>query len=153
MHRRVTFMICAAITIFTGVLQAQGQFTIHAASAEPVAGWQKMDAEDKSVWVNPTPALTSADLERAIPERGPEGRNTVTTVFTEAGAKKMREFTATQIDKLIAMVLDGKVIFAPRVRGVLPGPERTAVITGNGPTGLTIEQVQKILVSINRSQK
>src|SRR5215831_2199422 len=74
MYRRVTFITCLALILFTGVLQAQGQFTIHAASAEPVAAWQKMDAGDKSVWVNPTPALTSADLERAIPERGPEGR-------------------------------------------------------------------------------
>ena len=152
MYRRVTFITCLALILFTGVLQAQGQFTIHAASAEPVAVWQKMDVGDKSVWVNPTPALTSADLERAIPERSPEGRNSVTTVFTEAGAKKMREFSASQIDKLIAMVMDGKVIFAPRVRSVLPGPERTAVITGNGPTGLTIEQVQRILVSINRQK-
>src|SRR5438046_1803549 len=122
MYRGVTFIACAAMILFAGALHAQSQFTIHAASAEPVAGWQKMDADDKSVWVNPTPALTSADLERAIPDRSPEGRNSVTAVFSEAGAKKMREFSAAQIEKLMAMVLDGKVIFAPRIRSVLPGP-------------------------------
>jgi preprotein translocase subunit SecD len=77
----------------------------------------------------------------------------VTLVFTEAGAKKMRELSAAQINKLVAMILDGKVIFAPRITSVFPGPDRLAQITGNGPTGLTIEQVQRILVSVNRSEK
>ena len=153
MYRSVTFTACVAIILSAGVLHAQGQFSIRAASADPVEGWEKMESEGSGVWVNPSPALTSADIERAVPNRGPEGRNSVVTVFTEAGAKKMRELSAAQINKLIAMVLDGKVIFAPRIRGVLPGPDRSAVITGNGPNGLTLEEVQRILVSVNRSQK
>lgn len=74
-------------------------------------------------------------------------------MFTEAGAKKMRDFSSAQLEKLGAMVLDGKVIMSPRIRGVFPGPDRTAVVTGNGPTGLTVDQVQRILASVNRSQK
>ena len=121
MHRRLLFRSCIAIILFAGALQAQGQFGIHAASAEPVAGWQKMASEDKSVWVNPTPALVWADIERAVPQRDTNG-NSVTVVFTEAGAKKMRELSAAQENKLVAMISDGKVIFAPLVRGTFPGP-------------------------------
>jgi preprotein translocase subunit SecD len=139
--------------LFSKALQAQGQFGIHAASVDPVAGWQKMESEDKSVWANPIPALVSADVERAIPGRSTDGHNSVTLMFTEAGAKKMRELSAAQENKLVAMILDGRVIFAPRVRGAFPGPDRLVLITGNGPTGLTVEQVQRILVSVNRSQK
>jgi preprotein translocase subunit SecD len=139
--------------LFAGALQAQSQFSIHAASSEPVAGWQKMQLEDKMVWVNPIPALVSADVERAVPFKDPQGHNGVSTTFTEAGARKMRELSAAQMDKLVAMILDGKVIFAPLVRSVFPGPDRGAIVTGNGPTGLTVEQVQRILVSVNRSQK
>ena len=153
MYRSVMLTACIVIILSAGVLQAQSQFNIHAASAEPVAGWQKMDSEGSSIWVNPTPSVASADIERALPNRGSDGKNTVTVIFTEAGAMKMRALSAAQNDKLIAMVLDGKVIFAPRIRGVLPGPDRTAVITGNGPAGLTLDEVQRILVSVNRSQK
>lgn len=153
MNRRGLFTACVAIILSAGALPAQGQFGIHAASAEAVPGWQKMVSEDRNVWVNPTPAVVSADIERALPVRDPTGHNSVTLVFTEAGAKKMRELSAAQINKLVAMILDGKVIFAPRITSVFPGPDRLAQITGNGPTGLTIEQVQRILVSVNRSEK
>jgi preprotein translocase subunit SecD len=153
MNRRVLFTACVATILFAVALQAQGQFGIHAASAEPVAGWQKMESGNRSVWVNPTPGLVSSDVERALPQRGTDGNNSVTVVFTEAGAKKMRELSAAQANKLVAMILDGKVIFAPSVRGAFPGPDRLVLITGNGPTGLSVEQVQRILVSVNRSQK
>ena len=153
MCRTVLLTSCVAIILIAGALQAQGQFSIHAASAEPVAGWQKMESQDKSVWVNPIPSLASADVERAVPFKDTQGHNSVSLTFTEAGAKKMRDLSAAQMDKLVVMILDGKVIFAPRVRSVFPGPDRGAQVTGNGPTGLTVEQVQQILVSVNRSQK
>lgn len=153
MHRRVLVTGAVALILFVTALQAQGQFGIHAASAEPVAGWQKMQLEDKSVWVNPVPTLASADIERALPGKSADGHNNVSLMFTEGGAKKMRELSAAQDGKLVAMILDGKVIFAPRVRGTFPGPDRLVLITGNGPTGFTVEQVQRILVSVNRSEK
>jgi preprotein translocase subunit SecD len=74
----------------------------------------------------------------------------VQIVFTDAGAQKMRELSAAQLNKLIAMVLDGKLIFAPRIRSEIG---KSSVITGNGPNGLSLDEVQRILVSVNRSQK
>src|SRR5215471_8867999 len=139
MYRKALFTAVALI-LFAGALQAQGQFGIHAASAEAVTGWQKMDSEGKSVWVNPVSALVSADIERAVPGRSADGHNNVTLMFTESGAKKMRELSAAQEGKLVALILDGKVIFSPRVRDKFPGPDRLVMITGNGPTGLSVEQ-------------
>jgi preprotein translocase subunit SecD len=151
MYRRfIAFTVFIAIVLGSGILYAQGQFSIRAASADPVAGWQKMESGNTSVWVSPIPALTSADIERAVPNRGPDGRNTVQVVFTDTGAKKMRDLSAAQINKLIAMVLDGKVIFAPKIRSEI---DKSAVLTGNSPNGLTLDEVQRILVSVNRSQK
>lgn len=153
MFQTVLFKACIAMILFAGALRGQSQFSIHAASSEPVAGWQKMQSEDKSIWVNPIPALVSADIERAVPFKDPKGHNGVSTTFTEVGAGKMRELSAAQANKLVAMILDGKVIFAPLVRGAFPGPDRMVMITGNSPTGLTVGEVQRILVSMNRSQK
>jgi preprotein translocase subunit SecD len=56
------------------------------------------------------------DVMRAEPARGPDGRMAVSVIFTDGGAKKIRDLSAAQMNKLIAMVLDGKVIFAPKVR-------------------------------------
>ena len=104
----------AALMLIGGVLQAQAQLTMNAAAEEPVQGWQKMEIEGRAVWVNPKPALTSADIQGAEPATDPNyNGNFVKVFFSEVGAKKMRELTTAQMNKLIAMVLDGKLISAP----------------------------------------
>jgi preprotein translocase subunit SecD len=68
--------------------------------------------------------------------------------FTDDGARKMHDLAAAQMNKIIAMILDGKVIFAPKVRSA--DVTKTAQLTGNSPSGLTSEQVQRILESVNK---
>ena len=144
----VRLMVCLFAIHFGTVLQAQAQFTIRAASDQPVAGWDRMQAEDRPVWVSPTASLTSADILRAEPGRDSNGRMAVTITFTDDGARKMHDLAATQMNKIIAMILDGKVIFAPKVRSA--DVTRTAQLTGNSPSGLTSAQVQRILESVNK---
>ena len=67
----------------------------------------------------------------------------IAVVFTDAGAKKIHDLTTAQLKKLVAMVVDGKVIWAPMVMAVQEG--RQGVLTGNLPTGLTQEEVERIL--------
>ena len=62
-------------------------------------------------------------------------------VLTDAGARKMAEFSAGQIGKPLAILLDGKVISAPIVRVVI---QKEGTITG-GPNGLTPDEVQRLL--------
>jgi preprotein translocase subunit SecD len=149
MHR-IVIVVIAAIIVFGGALQAQARFTLNAASAEAVPGWQKMEIEDRSVWVNPTPALTAADIQGAEPGTNPNYGQFVTVVFTEAGARKMRELSTAQMDKLIAMVLDGKVIMAPRVRSVI---SNDCIVTGKAPAGLSTDEVRRILLSVNQAKR
>jgi preprotein translocase subunit SecD len=141
----ITALLICAVT-----LQAQSRFTINAASDVSVPGWQKMEIEGGSVWVNPTPALTSADIQGAEPAADRNRGNFVKVMFTEAGAKKMQDLTTAQMNKPIAMLLDGKVLSAPKVRSVI---SRDGIITGPGPSGLTTEQVRTILTSVNQKQK
>src|SRR5213594_2886345 len=111
MYRTLT--VIAGLALFGAVLQGQARFTMNAASDDAVPGWQKMEIEGRSVWVNPAPALTSADIQGAEPASDRNYGNFVKVVFTDAGARKMRELTTAQMNKLIAMVLGGKVISAP----------------------------------------
>ncbi|PYR96822.1 MAG: hypothetical protein DMG12_25460 [Acidobacteria bacterium] len=73
-------------------------------------------------------------------------QRTVTIQFTDAGAEKMRKLSTTQIGKPVAMLLDGKLIWAPKVNGEI---SKDAVITG-GPKGVPSEVAGRILASVNQ---
>ena len=47
--------------------------------------------------------------------------------------------------KLIALVVDDKVIWAPTVTYIAEAPAKSNVLTGNGPHGLTQEEVEQIM--------
>ena len=140
---RMTFVIAAGVSLFASILVGQGRLEIRAAATSPVSGWQQLPAPDPStvLWVSPTNQLTAADVERIAPSQQADGRAAVTVVLTDAGARKMAEFSAGQIGKPLAILLDGKVISAPIVRGVI---QKEATITG-GPNGLTPDEVQRLL--------
>ena len=144
----VRLIACLFAILFGTVLQAQAQFTIRAASDQPVASWDQMQADDRPVWVSPTVSLTSADILKAEPGRDSNGRMAVTIIFTDDGARKMHDLAVAQMNKIIAMILDGKVIFAPKVRSA--DVTKTAQLTGNSRSGLTPAQVQRILEGVNK---
>ena len=137
------------VSLFAGVLHGQSQFAIRAASADSVEGWTRTQFPDgnRTVWVAPTGGLTSADIQRAQPATDGNGGAGVGITFTEAGAGKMRELSKAQMNKLVALVLDGTVIWAPLVRGEIGNQ---ALITGDGPNGLRPEVVQRIQTAINQ---
>jgi preprotein translocase subunit SecD len=95
-----------------------------------------------TVWVSPTAAIVASDIESSRPEVV-DGATHIAIVFTDAGAKKFSDLTAAQVKKLVAMVIDGKVIWAPMVMGMITGKE--GVLYGDGPGGLTQEHVERIL--------
>ena len=131
-------------------MQAQAQFSIRAASAQPVEGWQRMQVEHspRLVWVAPTPSVTASDIEKAQPETTPDGRTRIAVVFTDAGARKMRNLTLAQLKNLIALVVDDTLIWAPVVQQAQTGNE--GVLTGNAPRGLTQEGVDRIMAALGK---
>ena len=145
MYRWIASAIVAIL--FGGTFQAQAQFSIRAASTDSVPGWERMELGNQAVWVAPAASLTSADIGRAEPITTPDNKRAVAIEFTDAGAEKMRKLSTAQIDKLIAMVLDGNLLWAPRVRSEMG---KQAVLTGNGPNGLSDAVVQRILASVRQ---
>ena len=146
MHRWLV-SIALLVSVFCGVLHAQAPFTIRAASAELVDGWERMPSPNGNgfIWVSPSAGLTAADIQRAQRIAGTDGRTSVGIVFTSDGARKMRELSRAQVNKLVALILDGKVIWAPVVRDEI-GSE--AVLTGNGPAGVAPAVVERILALV-----
>jgi hypothetical protein len=146
-RRSIVSVGAALVGLFLFMMQAQAQLTIHAASDQPVPGWDRMEYNKLAVWVSPTVSLTSADILWAESSTRPDGARSVGVLFTDAGAKKMTELSHAQLNKLIAMVLDGKVIFAPKVRAKIGAQ---ALITGKDPSGLPAEVAQRIVDSVKK---
>jgi preprotein translocase subunit SecD len=140
-----SFVIVGAIvTLLAGVLNGQSRVEIHAAASTAVSGWQQMSSPNgDALWVAPEVRLTSADIARAEARTLRDGGPAVAIVMTDAGAKKMAALTLSQTNKPIALLLDGKVIWAPTVRSAI---DKEAVLTG-GPGGLTKTQIDRLIAS------
>jgi len=144
MSRKSFAGILIGVAILAGVINGQGPLEIRAAASSAVTGWQQMvSPSGDQVWVSPTNSLTSADVERAEARTLPDGGPSVAFVFTPAGAKKMAALSAGQTNKPLALLLDGKLIWAPVVRATI---DKEAVLTG-GPGGLSPQQIQRLLAS------
>ena len=148
MRRIASLTICLLVVLIANAVQAKAQLSIRAASAQPVEGWQRMQVEhsDRVVWVSPIVAVTSSDIEKAAPEVTPDGDTRIAVVFTDAGVRKIHDLTTAQRKNLVALVVNDKVIWAPLVQQPQEGKE--GVLTGNGPHGLTQEEVDRILASL-----
>jgi preprotein translocase subunit SecD len=154
MSIRFSTMLLGVIFLSATAMQAQAQFSIRAASIEPVEGWDRIQVEHCQgsrciVWVAPTAAIVASDIESARPQiNAADGATHIAVVFTDTGAKKFSDLTAAQVKKLVAMVVDGKVIWAPMVTGMITGKE--GVLYGDGPGGLTQEHVERILALLRK---
>ena len=126
--------------IFLPVLHGQAALEIRAASSTAVAGWQQMSAPDgRAIWVAPTIALTAADIARSESRTQTDGTATVGVVFTADGARKMASLSSAQANKPIALLLDGKLVWAPLVRSPI---DKEALLSG-----VTPEVVQRVLAT------
>ncbi len=155
--------ISLALILFTGTLQTRAQFSIRAASTEPVDGWKQMrvehcQGERCTVWVSPTAALTESDIEQAQPEVSPNAASDggslqrIRIALTNAGAAKLHELTTAQLSRYIALVVDGKVLWAPRVNGIHNADYNESMLAGNSGRGLTHEEVDLIMSILRPSR-
>ena len=157
MPRTSAWIVSLVVMLFASVTPAQAQFSIRAASLEPVEGWEKMQVEHCqgsrcTVWVSPTAAIVAGDIEKAQPDHTrAEGPTRIAIVFTDAGAKHFADLTTAQLHKQIAMILDGKVIWAPMVMGEFHADVgKDGILAGSGPQGLTPEEVEGILAALGK---
>ena len=148
MKRTTTYVIVGVIvTLLAGILNGQTPVEIRAAATTAVAGWQQMTApRGETIWVAPDVQLTSRDIARAEARTDPDAGPSVALMLTDEGAKKMTALSAAQANKPIALILDGKVIWAPVVKGAIGKEVR---LTG-GDGGLTKAQIDRLLASFKR---
>ncbi len=87
--------------------------------------------EDKGRFyiVEESPVVTGEDLVDAQPSFDQNGRPAVNFRFDTTGARKFGDYTAENIGKPFAIVLDDEVISAPVIQSHIPGG--SGIITGN----------------------
>ena len=141
----LNWMTCMVVLLCANVLEAQSQLSIHAASASPVEGWHLMQVEHFGgvVWVSPTAAISAGDIEQATAALTRRNR-WIAITFTDVGAWKARNLSIEQRNKLVALVVDNKVlsVWAPTARSEFT---KESALIGKGPTGLTQEEVERIM--------
>ena len=76
-----------------------------------------------------TPVVSGEQLVDAQPSFDQNGRPAVSFRFDAAGARVFGQYTADNIGKPFAIVLDDKVISAPTIQSAIPGG--SGIITGN----------------------
>lgn len=102
------------------------------ANAKPGAGNVLAPAEDEpGVYyiLEDRPVVSGDDLVNAAPSFDQNGAPAVSFNFDTTGARAFGQYTAENIGQLFAIVLDGKVISAPRIQSAIPGG--SGIITGN----------------------
>ena len=84
---------------------------------------------DEQIYVTKTAALENGDIAKAEARRSELDRVSydVQIEFTPAGAKKMEAITGANLGKRLAILIDGKVLSAPKL---LEKISSRAVITG-----------------------
>jgi preprotein translocase subunit SecD len=95
------------------------------------------------VYLHAKPDITMADIAsaRAVASPITKGIWDIEFTLTKDGAKKLENVTQNHMNKPLALLVNGKVIAAPRVRGVVG---EKAVFEGN----LSKDEAEKIAGAI-----
>jgi len=91
--------------------------------------------------VNRVAAVTGSDLQGAEPSHGMDGRPTVNFNLTRDGAARFSRVTGANVGKLLAIVLDGRVVEAPVIKNQISD-------RGEIEGAFTPEQVQDLALKL-----
>jgi len=89
-----------------------------------------------------TPLLTNRDLDRVQAGQGESGRPALTLRLNREGATKFARLTAANVGRRVAIVVDGRILIAPTIRGPISGG--TVSIQGF-TSGQEIERLSDLL--------
>ena len=97
------------------------EFRIATATAEPntVAMPILNDPKGKTIHAEPKPFLTGAAITEASAEQDEFNQWYVAITFDKEGGAVMKEATANNITKFMAIIVNGKVVSAPVIQGII----------------------------------
>jgi len=81
----------------------------------------KNSAPKETLYVQKTVLLDQTALKSAVTTRGADGSPRIAITFTDAGTKRFAEMTRQCVGKRLAVVIDGRLYSAPKIRMEIPG--------------------------------
>lgn len=120
---------------------------------EPPLGYVRLEHEGKlpngqvfkrSYFVRKKYEMTGVHVKRAFPSMEPStGEPYVAMEFDSEGAKEFGRITSANVNRLLAIVLDGELYSAPEIRGPITGGQ--AQISGGNMTLADAQQLANVL--------
>ncbi len=122
------------------ILGKTAKLTFHFVSDSSSVGSDIMQVPDRSGYVYPIKKdiILSGDLLVDASTTYHEGQPAVSFRFNALGSKKFAEITAKNTGKLFAIILDGQVVTAPRINGVIN--QGSGVISGS----FTVQEANEV---------
>lgn len=133
----------AAIVPAQSGQKAPARFELRLAESKRAEGLTEATVAGSTtkIYLHKNAALTGAEIADARAVKDTLNKPAVEIVLSGAGAKKLARLSAQHQGKPLALIVDGKVIFAPIVRARLEGK---LLVTGN----FRIEEAERIANSI-----
>jgi preprotein translocase subunit SecD len=117
-------MLLIAITLgWAGqaVADEHAELTFRLAEASDAEGLieSSLPETGKKIYLHAKPVVTASDVATVSFSRDPNKRHVISLEFKPLAAKRLAEATEQHLGKKIVCQLDGKIVMAPTVRGVI----------------------------------
>jgi RNA polymerase sigma factor (sigma-70 family) len=99
--------------------------------------------KEETVHVQKTALMDYSSIRTATVSKDASGSSIIEVEFTPEGREQFAKVTKENINKRLAIVMDGRLYSAPMIRSEIPGGK--AVVSGN----FTEEEAQKLATKIN----
>lgn len=137
------FLLLLSCTLSGNNIDPNVRVEFRVADAAPFDGGVAMvDLKGETVWVGPTAAVETADLSYVDVHLDDFGQHGVIFFFNDEGARKMEALSEAQLTKKVALLIDGELITAPTVQGMIG---ETMAMTGgwsHDEARLIVERVE-----------
>ena len=113
------FLLCSGTLVLADDPAPTLEFRLADDAKTP--GWQKMElpGSDKPIFVSVDAPLNGALIEKVSFYKDVNGNPSVGFTLTDDGAKDMEATTSRNLNKKLAIVLNGKVVSAPTIRSTI----------------------------------
>jgi TonB family protein len=135
----VAVLIALPLDVRTVARQRGASLEVRLAELQPGAGLVEavVQGSTRKVYLHPGAVVTGADVTGARVLEAGGGRFSIGVEFSATGSNRLAESTKIHVGRPLAVLLDGRVIAAPVLRGMIRG---SAVISG----GFTREEADRI---------
>ena len=133
--RAISLLLLTVLTPTT-ILEAEDSadacaaFCIRLASFEQQPGFtiERIHGGVETIWVSPRVEMGAEIVERAEYVHDPFGEPAVILYFTDSGEQRFREFSAANLEAMIAIFVGGELLMAPVI--VSPVEDEKVLIRG-----------------------